>query len=290
MPASERERVEFKNGDLRLVADHWLPVEAPRAGGAVLLHGGGQTRHSWRNAGDRLAARGWETWSLDARGHGESDWAPDGDYRLDAMVADLKAVLAALPEPPVLIGASMGGLTALIAEGEDPGLARALVLVDVTPRIEQAGVDKIANFMRSGMNGFATLEEAADAVQAYNPLRRRPSNPEGLKKNLRLRNGRWYWHWDPAFIAGMPDDSKRDMLDPERHERAAAALTLPVLLVRGKESDVVSEDGAANLLRLVPHAEYVDVSGAGHMVAGDDNDVFSVAVLDFLSRLPARTS
>jgi pimeloyl-ACP methyl ester carboxylesterase len=270
----------------RLAADAaGVPGDPP----VVLLHGGGQTRHSWGTTLSVLGDRGWRAYSVDLRGHGDSAWADDGDYTLDAFAGDVIAITRALDEPPALVGASLGGVASLAAIGEHPddALARALVLVDVAPRIEQVGSMRIGQFMAEHMaNGFASLDEVADAIQRYNPHRPRPSNLEGLKKNLREQDdGRWYWHWDPAFIGGRlggPDETRSSLIDPERLQIAARAIRVPTLLVRGRVSDLLSEEGAQELLDLVPHARLVDVAGAGHMVAGDRNDLFNDAVVSFL--------
>ena len=276
------DRIEFDGDGVRLVGDCWRP--ATRTGGAgtlLFLHGGGQTRHSWRHSAARFAEQGWTSITLDARGHGESQWAPDGDYTMGALVADLRAVLGQLDEVPVLVGASLGGMTSLLTEGEHPGSARGLVLVDVVPRLESEGVARIRAFMTSRPDGFATLEEVAEAVRAYTPERTRPVNVEGLKKNLRRGDdGRWYWHWDPAFLAAG-EEPRRDV-DEDRLRRAAAAITVPTLVVHGRHSDVVSQRGIDELLEVLPHAHTADVSEAGHMVAGDDNDVFTARLAAFL--------
>ena len=280
-------------GGIGLAAD----VGGPEDGSPVLLfHGGGQTRHAWRNTLDVIADRGWRVWSVDLRGHGESDWDDEGDYSFQAFASDVRAIADSLSKPPVLIGASLGGIASLAAAGgaDDPAQgARALVLVDVAPRIEQDGVKRIGDFMTSNLDGFASLEEVADLIAAYNPHRPRPTDLSGLKKNLRQRDdGRWVWHWDPRFVSGRfgsSDETRTSMVQPDRLERAARKLAdveLPVLLVRGRMSDLLSEEGAKELLELVPHARYVDVADAGHMVAGDRNDLFTAAVLDFLDRLP----
>jgi non-heme chloroperoxidase len=214
-----------------------------------------------------------------------SEWASDEDYSLDAFVADLIAFIGTLAQPPVLVGASLGGITALTAAGENPGVARGLVLVDVVVEVEPRGVDRIRDFMTARPEGFGSLEEVADAIAAYNPLRRRPRNLDGLRKNVRLGpDGRWHWHWDPAFM--RIDDEPQRRIDPDRLRRAAAGVTIPTLIVRGVQSDVVSESGLQDMLRRIPTARAVDVSGAGHMVAGDDNDVFASALEGFLEALP----
>jgi pimeloyl-ACP methyl ester carboxylesterase len=280
-------RIDFAGRDgNRLAADVAGPDDGPPA---VLLHGGGQTRHSWGTTQAALAARGWRAYSVDLRGHGDSEWAADGDYGLDAFAGDVLALTAAIGRPPALVGASLGGISSLAAVGEHPDAAvgSALVLVDVAPRIEEAGRDRIGAFMGEHMDdGFGSLEEVADAIQRYNPHRPRPRDLSGLSKNLRRRDGRWYWHWDPQFIRGMPgasDETRTSLVAPERLEAAARNLRVPVLLVRGLVSDLLSEAGAQALLALIPQAEMVSVEGAGHMVAGDRNDLFNDAVVRFLS-------
>jgi pimeloyl-ACP methyl ester carboxylesterase len=255
----------------------------------VLLHGGGQTRHSWGTTLGNLGAHGWRAYSIDLRGHGDSEWAKDGDYSLDALAGDVVAIARSLDAPPALVGASLGGISSLAAIGEHPDetVARALVLVDVAPRIEEVGRNRIGEFMMEHMeSGFGSLDEVADAIQRYNPHRPRPTNLGGLEKNLRRRSdGRWYWHWDPVFITGRlggTDETRASLVEPTRLQAAARALRVPTLLVRGRQSDLLSEEGARELLELVPQASFVDVAGAGHMVAGDRNDVFNDAVVSFL--------
>lgn len=275
-----KEPIELSGEGVRLRGDRWRPEDDDR-GTLLFLHGGGQTRHAWRHSAARFAEQGWTSIALDARGHGESQWAPDGDYTMDALVADLRAVLEQLADTPVLAGASLGGVTSLLVEGEHPGSARGLVLVDVVPRLEPEGVDRIREFMAARPDGFASLEEVADAVRAYTPERTRPVNIEGLEKNLRRGDdGRWYWHWDPEFLRAG-EEARRD-IDQGRLDRAAARIDVPTLVVHGRHSDVVSQRGIDELLEVLPHARTVDVSDAGHMVAGDDNDVFTARLADFL--------
>lgn len=273
---------------VRLAADVFGdPADPP----VVLLHGGGQTRHAWGTTPRVLAARGWYVLRVDMRGHGESEWPKEGDYRLDAFANDATAVARALPTTPVLVGASLGGMASLLAIGESAEpLARALVLVDVAPTIEQSGAQRIGDFMSEHMEtGFGSLEEVADAIAAYNPHRPRPKDLSGLRKNLRRRDdGRWAWHWDPRFIGGVRgsrDETRATVLQPARLQDAARHVHVPTLLVRGRMSDLLSEEGAQELLELVPHAEYANVAGAGHMVAGDRNDLFNDAIIGFLDRL-----
>jgi non-heme chloroperoxidase len=266
-------------GGIRIAGDSWGPPNGPLV---LLQHGGGQTRHAWKGAGRALGAAGYHAVAFDARGHGDTDWDPKGQYGQDAMVRDLQCVVAALGgRRPVLVGASMGGGTSLVAIGEGYVDAAALVLVDIAPHIEPEGVRNIHAFMAQKPEGFDSLEDAATAIANYQPQRERPRNLDGLGKNLRLgRDGRFHWHWDPAFLVRSRDLDHRS----RRLEECARQLALPTLLVRGGLSDLLSEEGAQAFLRLCPRADYVSVTGAGHMVAGDRNDVFAKAAIEFLAR------
>lgn len=265
---------------LSLFGDVGGSLNAPAV---VLLHGGGQTRHSWAGAMRHLVERGYFVVNYDARGHGDSDWSPDGDYSLNALASDLMAVLSTISGPVALVGASMGGMTSFYAIGSaDHPIADALVMVDIALRPAPAGVQKIQQFMTGHNDGFATLAEAAAAVAAYNPDRPRPSGSTGLMKNLRLReDGRLYWHWDPRMMDQRP--TPEPPAATNELERVSHGVTVPTLLVRGGHSDIVDDEGVANMRSFVPQLEVFEVPGAGHMVAGDRNDAFNKGVLAFLA-------
>jgi len=264
----------------------------------LLLHGGGQTRHAWTKTAIEIARQGNTAYALDQRGHGDSDWVANGAYEFADYAADAKAVAAELARrtggKPIVIGASLGGLAALLAEGEAErieggNIFSALVLVDITPRVDMSGVAKVLGFMRAHAGeGFASIGEAAQAVADYLPQRPRPKSHEGLKKNLRLSpDGRWRWHWDPRFLDGRREAGGDRHATEAAFVSAARRIRIPALLVRGGSSELVKETHAKEFLGLVPHADYVDVGGARHMVAGDRNDHFSAAVLSFIANLPA---
>lgn len=283
--SSERSETLWLEGahGLRLAADAFGDPDAPLV---LLLHGGGQTRHSWGGTARSLAERGYRAITIDARGHGESDRDADRRYQLPHFAEDLEAIVARMPRRPAVVGASLGGSTALLAHGETGLDLGAIVLVDIGPRIQRSGVERIFAFMKQRPEGYASLDEVADAVAEYQPHRERPKDISGLAKNLRRgEDGRYRWHWDPAFLAEM--SVPRAELGP-RLEEASRALRCPVLLVRGKLSDLLTEEQARDFLALCPHAEYVDVADAAHMVAGDVNDRFTGAVVEFLDKAVAR--
>lgn len=249
----------------------------------VMLHGGGQTRGSWRRTAVDLVDQGYSVVALDARGHGESDWSATG-YGFDLFVGDLLRVLDDIDGIPALIGASLGGLTSLLAVGEtDRTIASALVLVDIVPRFEVKGSAAIQAFMTANPDGFESVEAAADAVGRYMPNRPRPQDLSGLRRNLREgSDGRLRWHWDPALMSGPVPDLDAMLA---RLEAASARISVPTLMVRGERSEIVSDESVAHFQNLMPEAEIVEVAGAAHMVAGDANTPFADAVLTFLKRV-----
>lgn len=264
----------------------------------LLLHGGGQTRHAWRSTAEKLASKGHTAYALDQRGHGTSEWVADAAYEFRDFSADVKLVATEITRrsgiKPIAVGASLGGIAALLAEGEPKRAIHthkfsALVLVDITPRVDMTGVNKILGFMRAhAKEGFASIADAAHIVAQYLPHRPQPRSNEGLKKNLRRSpDGRWRWHWDPRFLDGpRAAGANRHQLETALRE-AARRIEIPVLLVRGAYSELVKESHVQEFLELVPHAEYVNVGDAHHMVAGDRNYQFSAAVLSFIERLSA---
>ncbi|MFC0587952.1 alpha/beta fold hydrolase [Novosphingobium aquiterrae] len=272
---------------IRVPVGEGLTIAADVAGrhGAptvVLGHGGGQTRHSWDKCEEQLAAAGYYAINYDLRGHGDSDWSPDGDYGIQTRARDLMAVAAQGSRPFALVGASLGGITALVAAslGLEPA---AIVLVDIVPKMSAKGVAKIRGFMMANPDGFTSIEEAADAISAYYPERPRPKDLSGLNKNLRHHpDGRWRWHWDQRMMTDERGDPKHLL---ELMDRADWTDRVPTLLVRGMKSDIVDDDGVADLRRRIPALEIADIRGAGHMVAGDKNDEFNAAVIEFLTRV-----
>lgn len=249
----------------------------------VFAHGSGQTRRAWAGSAAALAERGHRAVTYDARGHGDSDWRAAAPYTWEQMRDDLAAIARSMPARPVLVGASMGGLVGLAAEGAYAPLFRALVLVDVTPRWEPRGVDRILNFMRAHPDGFESLDAAAAAIAAYLPHRREKKSPDRLRGLLADHgDGRMRWHWDPRLIDELARGSESYqpmLLDAARRVR------IPTLLISGGASDVVSRDTIEEFLALVPHARHVRVAEATHMIVGDDNAAFTRHVAQFLDEI-----
>ncbi len=256
----------------------------------LFAHGGGQTRYAWGGTAKALADKGFYAITLDLRGHGDSSWCPDENYDLEYYSHDLVEVAKALAQKPHVVGASLGGLSAMLVEGcIAPGTFQSLTMVDITPRMEEKGVEQIISFMIAhAKDGFASLEDAADTISEFIPHRTRPSSTKGLSKILRFgEDNRYRWHWDPAFVArsNMTTQKRKEALIALHLEDAAANLKIPTHLIRGRLSQLVSEEAAQHFLKIVPHAHYTNISNAGHMIAGDENDIFTDAVASFLTSL-----
>ena len=270
----------FEAADGLRLAASTTPGHGP---GLVLAHGFGQTRQAWVSTQRQLAAAGRASLAWDARGHGESGRNPGHSaYHGEQFVEDVALAGAALGGKPVLVGASMGGLTGLMAQARHRPFS-AMVLVDITPRWEASGVERILGFMTAHPDGFESYEHAADEIAAYLPHRRSRKTPSQLAHLLvRRDDGRLAWHWDPRLLAEFIPST--DGLQDEI-EDATRALDVPVLLVSGGRSDLVSARTVEHFLELAPHARHVQLPEATHMVAGDDNDAFTGALIQFLSDL-----
>ncbi len=248
---------------------------------AVLFaHGFGQTRHAWARSMQALAREGIASAAWDLRGHGQSGRNPGGHaYEVEQFIQDALAIRATLATPPILVGASMGGLVALAAQARGARFA-GLVLVDVTPRWELGGMQRILAFMGAHADGFDDYERAANEIAAYLPHRRERKSASDLAHLLvRADDGRLRWHWDPRLLRDLADSAKHQ----DELAEAARAVDVPILLISGGRSDLVSDETIAHFRSLVPHASHVRLPDATHMVAGDDNDAFTRVVLDFVS-------
>ena len=281
---TRREETLTAQDGVTLAIEHFGDGKNPAV---VFAHGFGQTRHAWDGTASALARSGWHAVTADARGHGDSDRRGDGNYHYDQFVEDLVRVARGSGETPVLVGASMGGLLGLAAQALHAPFS-ALVLVDITPRWETAGVERILAFMRAHPDGFSSYDEVADEIARYLPHRAERKSEASLRQLLvRDDRGRLRWHWDPRMLDFATRDAEtlqRDLL------AAAATIRVPILLVSGARSDVVSAETIAEFLAHVPQARHVRLADATHMVAGDANDTFTRVVLEFVQTLQSEAA
>ncbi len=269
-------------GGVRLAADVFgSDSDAP----IVFLPGGGQRRSSWRRTAERIAQTGWHAITLDLRGHGDSEWPADGRYGYDQFTADMSVLRKHLARAPVLVGASLGGKIALATAGEgDDDATRALILVDTVPQTRQQGISRVGEVFQSSAEGFESPEAAAAFIANSRNQPVRPDAATALARNMRQdSDGRWRWHWDPRIFS--PEHRLGTIPARSRLDAAASRLKIPVLLCYGEKSDVVDADGIAALKAKIPHMEVAMIAGAGHMLVGDQNDIFADALTSFLKRL-----
>jgi pimeloyl-ACP methyl ester carboxylesterase len=274
--AVRSERATFVGGD-----GNTLVSDIYRCGPTlILLHGGGQSRTSWRIAANCLANAGYSACALDLRGHGESDWSPVGDYQIERHVADLVCVVKALGPPAILVGASFGGHVALLMAARHPELVSALVLCDVTPWIEGEATKAIRKIMAAAGAGFASVHEAArhiDLVRGY-PT---DQDPDKLGRHMRSGpDGRLYWRWDPRFFSSQEEENEQlaDLLTAGARE-----IKIPVMLIRAGLSEIVTKDQVSHFGQLVPHAALAEIAGARHTVTTQDNKPYASIILQFLN-------
>ena len=271
--------LRLRGDGLELAADAYGPGDGIPV---LFFHGGGQSRRSWRGAAHRVGAAGYRGITVDLRGHGESDWASDGDYLLDAYARDVEALIDGFDRPVVLVGASRGGQSALVGGSRRPGRVHLVMLADVAPLLRDEGVDDIRGFFQASERGFASVDQAADAL-AHHLGQRRLADATGLAKAMRVgSDGRLYWQWDPKTVSPH-------FLNPPSEgmalEQAAGLISAPVMLVRAELSTIVSEQSVARFRALTPQLEVIVARGVGHMFTGDRNDAFAETLLDRLDRL-----
>jgi pimeloyl-ACP methyl ester carboxylesterase len=285
MSANATQRVVFEVSEgFSLVGTACGDPAGPKV---FLMHGGAQSRGAWDRGLRALAAAGYRAIALDMRGHGESDWAPDGRYALEDWAGDLIRIVAKLSEggerrPVALVGASRGGQCALLGAVALPEMVSCAVLIDVTPQNDESGIDLIRGFLERSAAGFDSLEEASASLSEF--MNRPPrGSAEGLARFMRRGDdGRWFWQWDPRM-------AQREFVRPPSEqmqmEAAAARVKAPVLLVRAGNSELIRPEDVDHFRALTPHLDVVEAPGIGHMITADSNDAFMPPVLEFLRRV-----
>lgn len=256
------------------------PADPP----VLFFHGGGQSRNAWLGSAKTVSEAGYYGISFDLRGHGDSDWAADGDYLLDAFGRDVENLITHFDQQVTLVGASRGGQAALVGGSRHPNRVRLIMLADVAPMMRDDGVDGIRAFFAEGEVGFATLDEAANSL-ARHLNQPRMDDSSRLARAMRKDDaGRWHWRWDPAT-------GKRDFLHPpsegEALLAAAARVKSPIVLVRAELSHLLTDEGVDRFQQLAPQLEVITAKGVGHMFTADRNDAFAAQLLECLERTPA---
>ncbi len=231
----------------------------------------------------KVGTAGYYGIAFDLRGHGESDWASDRDYHVDAMARDVECLLTQFDHRVTLVGASRGGQASLIAGARHPDRVRLIMLADVAPDMPDHAVDGIRRFFAEGAHGYPSLDAAADAL-AQHLDQPRIRDASRLVRSMRQDStGRWHWHWDPA--SGR-DEFIHPPSENEAVVAAAARVTSPVVMVRAELSHLVNDVNTARFQALTPQLEVLIATGAGHMFTADRNDEFAAKLLEQLDRYP----
>ena len=268
---------------LRQMRFHFLEWGRPNARPIVLLHGGHQSAHSWDLVSLHLA-QNYRILALDQRGHGDSEWARDVTYSSQEMSLDAEAFIEAMHlEQPILIGHSMGGRNAMLLIRHGRASLRAAVIVDVGPELSDQGRAAIAGFVR-GNQEFDNLEHFISNVRQYDPYRPREHIERTVKYNMLERaDGKYISKCDPTprrLGIARPDGPQENITLQD-----AATFKLPVLLVRGANSNVLAADAAEHFAAALPHGRLVTVPDCGHNVHGQNTKGFIQALNPFLDAL-----
>lgn len=259
------------------------PLDPP----IFFFHGGGQTRSVWRGSARKVGAAGYYGITFDLRGHGDSGWAADGDYLLDAFGRDIERLIEQCNRPATLVGASRGGQAALVAGARHPERVRLIMLADVAPLMRDEGIDGIRSFFAESEAGYSSLDQAADSLSRHLD-RTRIVDRNNLARSMQQdAAGRWRWRWDPAT-------GRREFLHPPSENEAvlaaAARVVSPVVLVRAERSHLLTDEGVAKFKQLAPQLQVVTAFGVGHMFTADRNDIFAAELLETLAQTPERKS
>ena len=277
MPTFRDHRVNARG--LRFHYVEWGAAEQPPL---LCLHGITQTAHSWDEVAAELSSD-YRVLSFDQRGHGDSDWAPDGDYTRHTQAADVDVISAALGLPPfVLAGMSMGGINAITFTARHPETVRALIIVDVSPEIQVRGVENIRSFIQAP-DELDSFDAFVERARQFNPRRSIENIRSRLTHNLKqLPNGKWTWKYDKALRSGKRSFQASALLNLWDDVRA---IRCPTLIIKGGDSDILSAESAAKLQAAIPRSRLAVVPGAGHSVMGDNPEAFVAAVRGFLQAI-----
>ena len=247
----------------------------------LMLHGNSQQGHSWDFASLPLSEH-YHVIALDQRGHGDTDWAPDGDYSLDAQVRDIDGFVEVMGlDSFTLIGHSMGGRNSYVWASRNSHKLRGLVIVDTGPQTARRGSDRIRRF-RELPDELDSFEEFAQRVMEYTG-RTREQVLGALKYSIRERSdGKWTWKYDKVM---RTPDHRPSSWSSEQLWEAVGKITCPTLVVRGDRSDLFTEETMQRMQEVIPDCTTITIANAGHLVQGDNPPDFNAAVLELLRRI-----
>jgi len=260
----------------------WQAFAGTAALTVIFAHGGGQSRHSWTRAARCVSAAGFASLVYDQRGHGDSDWSEDGHYTLDVFRDDLLRVLEQWGRPAVVVGASLGGLVAMMAAAEAPSLLRGVVAIDTAPQLDTVEIHRIVELLAGdAAGGFASPAAAAAHMNRFSPAR--AVTAEAMATSLRLgADGRYHWPWDIQVVTG--ERSSLAIKHEARLHVLAAQVQVPYLLVRAGNSKLVSDAAVERLRSCIPQLEVAWLPDADHLVGGVEGERAMQSVLPFLDR------
>jgi pimeloyl-ACP methyl ester carboxylesterase len=258
---------------------HYLEWGNPDAQPLVLLHGGGQSAHTWDPC-CLILARRYRCLALDQRGHGDSGWSPAGAYSIQDHARDIARFVARLAlREPIVAGMSMGGINAIAYAADHASALRALVSIDVGPDVQFEPVERLMRGL-GAYRHFQSPEDAAERLSRLGARRARSLLKDTLSRNLRQeRDGSWTWKYDPRTLVGL---SAEDILAPRKPLwDVLGRISCPVLVVRGGDSEIFSEGDAEKLTRHLPRAFCVTVPNARHSVQTDNPRGLAEAIIAF---------
>lgn len=274
-------RYHSNNVVMRHQRFHYLEWGEPGTPELLFLHGSNQSAHSFDLVALHLADR-FHIYALDQRGHGDSEWAKDSDYSSAAMGLDAAAFIDAMGlDHLIVIGHSMGGQNAMRLSLSHPERVRKLVLVDIGPEVSQEGAQVIRRFVTETRE-FDDIDHFVTRVQEYDPYRSREHIERTVRYNLLQRaDGKYISKHDhgPRLAATGEHRSRGDRftLDDVRH------LPMPLLLIRGADSQIFTAEAADRFADAVPDGRLVTVPKCGHNVHGQNTPGFIEALEPFIT-------
>ena len=260
---------------------HYLEWGDPSNPSILMLHGNSQQSHSWDFVSLALSEQ-FHLIVLDQRGHGDSDWAGDGDYSIEAQQKDIDGFVQAVGlDGFTLMGHSMGGRNSYVWASRHPGALKALIIVDTGPQTQRTGSNRIQQF-KELPDELDSFDDFVQRVQEYTG-RTQEQVLGALKYSIRQRSdGKWTWKYDKIMRtpgARPPGWTSEQLWD------CVGKIDCPTLVLRGDRSDIFADDTMHRMEQVIPDCTTVTISNAGHLVQGDNPAEFLVEVGKFLGRV-----